>query len=112
MKCDLGKPQACFNCPYEDCIDSTYTPNKEELAWLYGVISETSENEQKKARRREYDHRYYLGLTEEQKERKRYTSRLYQREHREEIREKRRAYHREYMREYTRKKKEEARAMA
>ena len=44
MKCNLEKPRACFNCPYTDCLDSTYSPNYEERAWLHRAIPDKKEH--------------------------------------------------------------------
>ena len=88
MKCNLNKPQACFNCLYPDCVDTTPSSSKEETAFLNGIFV-TPE-------RREYFQKYYAELSERQKEKKRKASRKWYRKHAKELTEKRRAYHHEY----------------
>ena len=61
MKCTREKPEACFNCPYPDCID---TGRKD---------------------RTEYFQAYYQNMSEEKKEKRRKRALRYYRKHRKQI---------------------------
>lgn len=89
MVCKLNKPEACFNCPYPDCIDTSTNTSFGEVDYLknsgINIITYNT-------------HKYRV-------ERKKYKSREWNRIHQKEQTEKRR----EYFREYHKKRKEAAR---
>lgn len=77
MVCKLNKPKACFNCPYSDCLDTSYGTSKEETEYLNGLVARN--------KRKKYYADYFQNMSEEKKEIRRQRAKEYNRLHSEEI---------------------------
>ena len=70
MKCNLDKPQACFNCPYPDCM-AYDTPTREETEMLNAYIPDRKAHRTDARRdkdRSEYFKEYYKAHKKELQE--------------------------------------------
>lgn len=101
MKCLLDKPQACFNCPYSDCIDgeSETTEKEKQITKTAEEMLISDKNQKRRERIRKYNQAHkkeilaYLKKYREKhrKELNEYRSRYYY-AHREEELERQRKY--------------------
>lgn len=101
MGCGLSIPEACFSCPFPDCINNDLPQPVENSFIKNETVDNNEHNGSNNDGRKAYLHEYHKNLTEKQKERKRAKNREWMRAHYKEIYEKRK----EYMKAYYKKRK-------
>lgn len=75
MKCNRKKPESCFNCPYAECIEKNYNPekNKEYCKTYYQrhkeeIIRRVREYQKKNREKKlQYDREYNRAYRKAQK---------------------------------------------
>ena len=87
MRCRLKKPEACFRCPFPDCIDGNSRQCFDEMLT---IMASGVDAEAHSFTRCEYQRAYYLAHRDEKRQKSREQALNYYRLHRDLINQKKR----------------------